>query len=121
MTDPTTLSYKNLKKDAIKAVDDTAEDEVDEVGANMVGEAAKPVALTRGLGYGGDLWDSPVADSLAESMQGIIQTIIDDFIRLKDDIHEDWQSEPNSADYFDSRSNWNGQARIPYEDEGVEV
>ena len=121
MTDPTTLSYKNLKKDAIKAVYDTAEDETDEIGANMVGEAAKPIALTLGLGYGGDLWDSPVADSLAESMQGVIQAIIDDFVRLKEDIHEDWQGEPNIAEYYDSRSNWNGQARIPYEDEGVEV
>ena len=96
------IFYRNRKRVALRAVLESFATEV----VNLGGTSAEPksVTLTEGLGGTDSIWESPAADEAADSIHGIIASIISRFKSKMRAIEHEWENEPVFVKQDDPRA-----------------
>ena len=98
----------NYKKFALKRVVDALEQAQDDLDADPATEGMTPKStlLTEGLGGEDSVWQSPLADTMRETLVEVIDSMISNLRSATVEVGSDWEGEPIYVDEDDPRAKW---------------
>ncbi|NDR53226.1 hypothetical protein [Actinomyces sp. 565] len=101
----------NYKKIALKRVVDALEQAQDDLDADPATEGMTPKStlLTQGLGGEDSVWQSPLADTMHDTLVGVIDSMISNVRKATVEVSRDWEGEPTYVDEDDYRAKWGSE------------
>ncbi|SHE24622.1 Hypothetical protein ACGLYG10_0829 [Actinomyces glycerinitolerans] len=98
----------NYKKFALKRVVDALEQAQDDLDADPATEGMTPKSalLTQGLGGTESVWQSPLADTMHDTLVGVIDSMVSNLRNATVEVSDDWEAEPTYVDEDDYRAKW---------------
>ncbi|MDU0348416.1 hypothetical protein [Actinomyces sp. MRS3W] len=98
----------NLKKQALEKVLDKLEQAQDDLDADpaTAGMTPKSALLTDGLGGSESVWQSPLADTMHDTLVEIIDSMTSNLRSATIEVQDAWNDEPTYVDEDDSRATW---------------